>query len=420
MNTVPIAVHVQGISKKYTIGRRREASYGTLRDEIATRMRNLAKSLVHPFSGMAQSAVEAPSEEFWALRDLTFEVACGERLGIIGRNGAGKSTLLKILSRIVDPTQGSLAIRGRVASLLEVGTGFHPELTGRENVFLNGAILGMKRSEILRRFDEIVAFAEVDKFVDTPVKHYSSGMTVRLAFAVAAHLETDILIADEVLAVGDLSFQRKSLGKMEDAARQGRTVLFVSHNLGAVRNLCDSLLLIEQGRLRFRGSVEEGVAMYEQSQISAADLLGNARFQGPLSDRICLEGLVYRQLGSVVTIVDPRQDVDIELKGKVLNAFDTLDLSISIFRDGFHLGSCHDAPPGSPMREGGFVSRFRIPANLLKPGRFTVGIGAVASSGDWAWCSDDAVLDVSESWEDPSAARDRGAMSLRYSAERSQ
>lgn len=188
-------------------------------------------------------------EEFWALQDVSFEVAAGERLGIIGRNGAGKSTLLKILSRIVAPSKGEVRIRGRVASLLEVGTGFHPELTGRENIFLNGAVLGMSRDEIRRKFDAIVDFAEVEKFLDTPVKHYSSGMYVRLAFAVAAHLESDILIADEVLAVGDIDFQNKCLGKMRDIGQGGRTVLFVSHNFGAIRNLCTRALLINNGNL---------------------------------------------------------------------------------------------------------------------------------------------------------------------------
>lgn len=420
MSAAPITVSVRGVSKKYAIGRQREGAYTTLRDEISRKARALARRIAHPFSGGARDPGDAPYEEFWALRDINFDLAQGERLGIIGRNGAGKSTLLKILSRITEPTLGSVAIRGRVASLLEVGTGFHPELTGRENVFLNGAILGMRRREILGRLDEIIAFAEVEKFIDTPVKHYSSGMTVRLAFAVAAHLETDILIADEVLAVGDTAFQRKSLGKMEDAARQGRTVLFVSHNLGAVRNLCRSVLLIEQGRSRFQGPVEEGVAIYERGLTGAGGTLAHARFEGPLSDQLRLEGVAYRQGGAIVTIVDPLQDIEIELRGAMLSAFQAMEMSIAIFRDGFHLGSCHDAPQGAPMREGGFLSRFRIPANVMKPGRFTVGIGALASTGDWAWGSDVAVLDVSENWGDASAARDTGAISLRYTAERIQ
>ncbi len=413
---MPISVRVDGVSKKYAIGRRNEVSYVTLRDEISRR----ARSLAHRMSGRAPKGDDSPYDEFWALRDVSFELAKGERLGIIGRNGAGKSTLLKILSRITEPTLGSIAIRGRVASLLEVGTGFHPELTGRENVFLNGAILGMRRVEIQARFDEIVAFAEVEKFIDTPVKHYSSGMTVRLAFAVAAHLETDILIADEVLAVGDIAFQRKSLGKMEDAARRGRTVLFVSHNLNAVRNLCGSVLLIDQGRLKFQGPVDEGVAIYERGLANTSGLVAEGGFKGKLADRIRLDGLAYRQGGATVSVIDPHNDVELELSGSALAEFPALDLTIAIFRDGFHLGSCHDAAAGSPMREGKFVSRFRIQAHTLKPGRFTIGVGAAAAGDDWAWGQDVAVLDVSENWGDVSSARDKGSISLRYTAERIQ
>ena len=204
------------------------------------------------------------TEEFWALKDVSFEIGRGEVVGIIGRNGAGKSTLLKVLSRITEPSKGRVEIRGRVASLLEVGTGFHPELTGRENIYLNGAILGMKRSEIQRKFDEIVAFAEVEKFLDTPVKHYSSGMYVRLAFAVAAHLEPEVLVVDEVLAVGDAEFQRKCLGKMQDVAGNGRTVLFVSHNMSAVNQLCPKSIFLNKGRSEAFGKTNEIIALYEQ------------------------------------------------------------------------------------------------------------------------------------------------------------
>lgn len=202
------------------------------------------------------------TESFWALRDASFEVERGAVVGIVGRNGAGKSTLLKILSRITEPTTGYAEIRGRIASLLEVGTGFHAELSGRENIFLNGAILGMKRAEIARKFDEIVAFAEIERFIDTPVKHYSSGMYLRLAFAVAAHLEPEILLVDEVLAVGDAVFQKKCLGKMGEVARQGRTVLFVSHNMGAISHLCDSAMCLESGSIADRGATESVIAGY--------------------------------------------------------------------------------------------------------------------------------------------------------------
>jgi lipopolysaccharide transport system ATP-binding protein len=237
-------IRVENLGKKYIIGHQQQERYTALRDVITNKVKSLG-SLINP-----KAKSENPAfEEFWALKDVSFDIKQGDRVGIIGRNGAGKSTLLKILSRITEPTTGSIKIKGRVASLLEVGTGFHPELTGRENIFLNGAILGMGKEEIKRKFDEIVAFAEVEKFLDTPVKRYSSGMYVRLAFAVAAHLEPEILIVDEVLAVGDAAFQKKCLGKMEDVGKEGRTVLFVSHNMAAIQNLCQRAIWLNQGQL---------------------------------------------------------------------------------------------------------------------------------------------------------------------------
>ena len=256
-----IAIRVEGLSKQYHIGVRRP-SYRTLRETLVERAAAPYRHLKRFFRG-EQSEQEASL--IWALRDVSFTVQEGEVVGVIGRNGAGKSTLLKILSRITEPTEGYAEIHGRVGSLLEVGTGFHPELTGRDNIFLNGAILGMRRSEIERQFDEIVAFAEVEKFIDTPVKHYSSGMYLRLAFAVAAHMEPEILMVDEVLAVGDAAFQKKCTGKMGEIANQGRTVFFVSHNLGAVRELCTSSLVLSNGGLDFQGPVSEGIARYSRS-----------------------------------------------------------------------------------------------------------------------------------------------------------
>jgi lipopolysaccharide transport system ATP-binding protein len=244
-------ITVENLSKSYLVGHRSDGggryNYIALRDVVGRELRNFARKAGNVLRG--QQVVQGDEvEEFWALKDVSFEVKQGEVLGIIGRNGAGKSTLLKILSRIAEPTEGRIVLRGRVGSLLEVGTGFHPELTGRENIFLNGAILGMTQREIRKKFDEIVAFAEVDKFLDTPVKRYSSGMYVRLAFAVAAHLEPEILVIDEVLAVGDIEFQKKCLGKMSEVAREGRTVLFVSHNHAAIRNLCSHGLVLKAGK----------------------------------------------------------------------------------------------------------------------------------------------------------------------------
>jgi lipopolysaccharide transport system ATP-binding protein len=255
-----IAIRVEGLSKRYRIVAAQQR-HDTLRDQIAD-------AFTVPFRRIAAAArgqpfaVRGQDETIWALKNVSFEVKRGEVVGIIGRNGAGKTTLLKILSRITEPTEGYADIHGRVGSLLEVGTGFHPELTGRENIYLNGAILGMKRAEIERKFDEIVAFSEVEKFIDTPVKHYSSGMHVRLAFAVAAHLEPEILLVDEVLAVGDAAFQKKCLGKMGDVAREGRTVLFVSHNMAAIRQLCETGILLRSGAMAYYGDVSECVATY--------------------------------------------------------------------------------------------------------------------------------------------------------------
>lgn len=253
------AIRAEGLGKKYRLGASQQM-YGSLRETLTgivdTPLRLARRVMGHGTGGR----VSRP--EFWALRDVSFEVKQGDVLGIIGRNGAGKSTLLKVLSEITEPTEGRATMYGRVASLLEVGTGFHPELTGRENIYLNGAILGMSKAEIARKFDEIVAFAEVEKFIDTQVKHYSSGMYLRLAFSVAAHLEPEILIVDEVLAVGDLEFQKKCLGQMHRVANQGRTVLFVSHNMAAMRRLCTQGLLLQSGRESFIGDIGDAIDAY--------------------------------------------------------------------------------------------------------------------------------------------------------------
>jgi ABC-type polysaccharide/polyol phosphate transport system ATPase subunit len=261
--TSDVVIRAEGLGKKYVIGHRaaERERYTALRDVIARSVKGYARAAADFLRGRPL-VVGDTTEEFWALKDVSFEVKRGEVVGIIGRNGAGKSTLLKILSRITEPTEGRVEIRGRVSSLLEVGTGFHPELTGRENIYLNGAILGMTRAEIRRKFDEIVAFAEVEKFLDTPVKRYSSGMYVRLAFAVAAHLEPEILIVDEVLAVGDAEFQKKCLGKMGEVAGGGRTVLFVSHNMGAVQALCHRAVLLANGKLLHDGDATSVVDSY--------------------------------------------------------------------------------------------------------------------------------------------------------------
>jgi len=270
---MPTGIAIENLSKKYIISHQKREPYFALRDVLANGAKRFTHKLIHPF---AAAKNDPTHEEFWALKDINFDIMQGDRVGIIGRNGAGKSTLLKILSRITEPTFGKITIRGRVASLLEIGTGFHPELTGRENIFLNGAILGMSKVEIKKKFDEIVAFAEVEKFLDTPVKRYSSGMYVRLSFAVAAHLEPEILIVDEVLAVGDAQFQKKCLGKMDEAGREGRTILFVSHNMGVISQLCSTCVWLDKGEIRDIGQTGSVVNSYMLNGIS--DLSGEMTF----------------------------------------------------------------------------------------------------------------------------------------------
>jgi len=264
-------IRVNKIGKQYFIGANRGSreggwSYRTIRDVITNVMQSPVRRIARLWQGNAYGAADM-DESIWALKDISFEIKPGEVIGLIGRNGAGKSTLLKIFSRITEPTEGRAEIHGRVGSLLEVGTGFHPELTGRENIYLNGSILGMGRKEISRKFDEIVKFAEVEKFIDTPVKFYSSGMYVRLAFAVAAHLEPEILLVDEVLAVGDIAFQKKCLGKMGEVTEHGRTVLFVSHQMNSIRKLCKSCIWLDKGRVRMMGPTAEVVGAYESAQM---------------------------------------------------------------------------------------------------------------------------------------------------------
>jgi len=367
-----IAIQVENIGKKYYIGRRQKA-YRTLREALSdafTAPFRRAKKLLH---GQATGAAEL-DEAIWALRNVSLEIKCGEVVGIIGRNGAGKSTFLKILSRITEPTEGCAVIRGRVGSLLEVGTGFHNELTGRENVYLNGAILGMKRVEIDRKFDEIVAFAEVEKFIDTPVKHYSSGMYLRLAFAVAAHLEPEILLVDEVLAVGDATFQKKCLNKMEDVGHQGRTVLFVSHNMPAVTRLCERAILLDEGRVVKDGSSAEIVGVYLKSGLgttAAREWPDLARAPGDEIVRLCAVR-VRTEDGQIADTVDIRLPVGIEMEYEVLQPGHTLLPYYRVFnQEGVKVFSAVDLDPawrGRSRPTGRYISTAWIPGNLLAEG----------------------------------------------------
>jgi len=371
------AIRVDNLSKQYRIGGPQK-KYETLRDTVASTLAAPFRRAGKLLRGQATGAAELDAA-IWALRDVSFEVQRGEVVGIIGRNGAGKSTLLKILSRITEPTLGVAEIRGRVGSLLEVGTGFHQELTGRENIYLNGAILGMKRHEIEHKFDEIVAFAEVEKFIDTPVKHYSSGMYLRLAFAVAAHLEPEILLVDEVLAVGDAAFQKKCLNKMEDVGQQGRTVLFVSHNMPAITRLCERTILLDDGRVLEDGSSHRVVGVYLSSGLgttAAREWLDPAQAPGDDVVRLCAVR-VRTEDGETTDTVDIRQPVGIEIEYEVLKPDYALWPHFTLHNDeGIRIFVSFDLNTtwrGRPRPVGRYVSTGWIPGNFLSEGMMIIG-----------------------------------------------
>jgi lipopolysaccharide transport system ATP-binding protein len=360
------AITVDKLSKRYRIGELQSA-YGTLRESMTAAARRVVRR-----------DHRHHHEQIWALRDVSFDVQEGGVLGVIGRNGAGKSTLLKILTRITTPSDGRATIRGRVGSLLEVGTGFHPELTGRENVYLNGSLLGMKRREITRKYPEIVEFAGVEKFIDTPVKRYSSGMSVRLAFAVAAHLEPEILLVDEVLAVGDAEFQRRCLGRMEDMSHSGRTVLFVSHNMQAITNLCDRAILLEGGQVIQDGPSNEVVAHYLQSGHGSGSIREWLDLEtAPGDDLVRLRSARVIQDDEVAGSVDVRKPVGIEIGFTVLQEGQPVMPKIKVYdRDGDVAFNALDTSARwqEPAVPGDYVSTAWIPANLLNEGFTSVDV----------------------------------------------
>jgi lipopolysaccharide transport system ATP-binding protein len=388
------AINVQHLSKRYTIG----AAVGqqTFREALIS---GAKAPLRRMRSALRGSGSVAATKDFWALRDVSFEVKRGEVIGIIGRNGAGKSTLLKILSRITGPTGGYAEIHGRVGTLLEVGTGFHPELTGRENMYLNGAILGMSRADIDRKFDEIVAFAEVEQFIDTMVKHYSSGMYLRLAFAVAAHLEPEILIVDEVLAVGDAQFQRKCLGKMGEVAKEGRTVLFVSHDLSAINTLCQRAVLLNSGQIERIGPTQEVVRHYLNRGNQSLQL--NQHLQN--NDEIRLLALHVEQAGAMTTVVNCHQPFTVVLEYAVLQPMrgSRLFMLVKNERGEYIFGtSDYDDPDEFVLARppGHFIDRIEVPGNLLKAETIYVTIGADIKSDRVIFQAEDALrIDVIES-----------------------
>lgn len=375
-----IVIKAEGLGKKYLIGHQSERErYTALRDVMARNVTSMLNKTRQVLSGQQLLAGDT-IEEFWALRDIDFEIKRGDRVGIIGRNGAGKSTLLKVLSRITEPSMGRVEIHGRVASLLEVGTGFHPELTGRENIFLNGAILGMTRAEIKKKFDEIVDFAGVEKFLDTPVKRYSSGMYVRLAFAVAAHLEPEILVVDEVLAVGDAEFQKKCLGKMEEVSKnEGRTVLFVSHNMSAISTLCNSGIFLASGQVKINGRIDDIIFQYQ----NGGDTKNN-EWQGDAGDNQVR--LLHTSISPVKGQFHTGSDLLIKIKFKVLEEVRSLVVGfhlLSIFDE--HLAYClvddFNPEPIEIYSPNLYERTFLIPGNTLGKGdysiRFDIGIHGI-------------------------------------------
>jgi lipopolysaccharide transport system ATP-binding protein len=369
-------ITVENLSKKYIIGHQKQERYTTLRDVLANGARRFTDKLRHPF---AVPESDPTHEEFWALKDVSFDIQQGDRVGIIGRNGAGKSTLLKILSRITEPTSGKVSIKGRVASLLEVGTGFHPELTGRENIFLNGAILGMSKAEIKSKFDAIVAFAEVEKFLDTPVKRYSSGMYVRLAFAVAAHLEPEILIVDEVLAVGDAQFQKKCLGKMDDVGKEGRTVLFVSHNIAAINRLCTKCVYLEHGEVASIGTTSAVVESYLSAGFSTQS--GEVIFTGGENEIIrMISARTVGIEGTPKSVFRSDEDIRVTITYQVTCQVAGLSVHVGIWtlEEEFlwHVCDWEDYPELLENREPGiWVAEWIIPSNILKPARYFLSCG---------------------------------------------
>jgi lipopolysaccharide transport system ATP-binding protein len=399
-------IRVEGLGKRYRIGERER--YLALRDVVTRALRAPTRLLARSSNGSNRGATNS----IWALKDVFFEIQEGEVVGVIGRNGAGKSTLLKILARITRPTEGSAEIRGRVGSLLEVGTGFHPELTGRENVYLNGAILGMKKAEIQSKFDEIVAFSEVERFLDTPLKHYSTGMQMRLAFAVAAHLEPEILLVDEVLAVGDANFQRKCIGKMADVAKKGRTILFVSHNMDAVTRLCSRGILVANGRLLLSGSSAEVVSGYlaRQDALSNTFEIDYSHEAFPEGGAYLLSGEVWQEgaltSGSDVCALRFSAPWCIKIRYRVTRPLNSVTSGLRIAdaqdRFVFNTAECFTESLSLERSPGDYEAICHIPQGLILPGEYSLDIGLDVVGGlclqglrgvaRWRIINDDPIL----------------------------
>jgi lipopolysaccharide transport system ATP-binding protein len=401
------AIKVEGLSKAYQLG---DFGTGTISRDLE-RFWAKMRGKEDPFLKIGEindRTTKGESDIVWSLKDLNFEIEQGDAVGIIGRNGAGKSTLLKILSRITSPTTGTVKIKGRVASLLEVGTGFHPELTGRENIYLNGAILGMRKKEITRKFDEIVNFSGVERYIDTPVKRYSSGMYVRLAFAVAAYLESEILIVDEVLAVGDAEFQKKCLGKMGDVSKgEGRTVLFVSHNMGAVATLCNNGLLIDNGTIISQGDIDFTINNYNSLLNKSNNIL--SIFKGNLLNKVKFTNIQINDLKNDDIIVKLSESININVVGELTYTFNRIIFVLALFQNGSRIFTLRENAQGRKAELGSFKAGFNIIAGALRPGNYTLAVGAWGDHDyEWIWGTDIAMFSIAETWTEEIRKSDEG------------
>ena len=411
-----LAIKAENISKAYQLG---EFSTGTISRDIE-RWWHKVRGKEDPYLKIGETndrTTKGASDIVWSLKDINFEIQQGDAVGIIGRNGAGKSTLLKVLSRVTTPTTGGIKVKGRIASLLEVGTGFHPELTGRENIYLNGAILGMRKHEIKRKFDEIVDFAGVERYIDTPVKRYSSGMYVRLAFAVAAHLESEILIVDEVLAVGDAEFQKKCLGKMGEVSKgEGRTVLFVSHNMGSVSALCNSCIYLKNGKVELIGEKSFVIEYYAKNLVNSTSLISEIAFHGPIKDLVKfnylkVNGIVF---GKQEVLVKGNNELEFEFNYLFKNNV-KYRLTFSIYQSGVRVFSLHDTNDLQfPKDHNNITSKFFIPKNLLRPGVYQIGIGGhtTIDGSQWFWKDDIGSFTILENWEHEIETKNLGLINV--------
>ncbi|HEY8782066.1 MAG TPA: polysaccharide ABC transporter ATP-binding protein [Mucilaginibacter sp.] len=409
-------IKVENLSKAYQLG---NFGTGTISRDLERFWARL-RGKEDPFLKIGElndRTVKGSSDIVWSLKDINFEVEQGDAVGIIGRNGAGKSTLLKILSRVTSPTTGSVKVKGRVSSLLEVGTGFHPELSGRENIFLNGAILGMRKAEIKRRFDEIVDFAGVERYIDTPVKRYSSGMYVRLAFGVAAHLESEILVVDEVLAVGDAEFQKKCLGKMGDISKgEGRTVLFVSHNMGSIRQLCNCAMLLSNGNLIKEGSVEETLAVYLKSNLINGSL-AKLKSIGSLANTINFIEFSINGVVNSEAIFPPAEPLNLVLKYNCSSYLKKFRTSFNFLKDGQVIFTLHNKTWPSELKKGDHTDSILVEANYLRPGNYIVGIGGhngdpVSTGVEWIYIEEAYSFTITNEWSEQNDFSNKGVINI--------